>query len=120
MTARRVTAALGRNQRLAMGVLFDHGVWEPGMPYGIGTETLTGRVMDALLRRGLARLDRDRYCLSTEGYAWLIKDTACDLTGIGFGSTALERVTTRISQIAQCARLTGVQGRPVDWRGNPV
>jgi len=121
MVAKHVQPRLGSRQKLALGVLFDHGVWEPGMPYGIGTDTATGLVMDSLHGRGMARLHRDRYCLSPEGYAWLLRDSAGDLGMVGFGNKAIERVANRISQLAQCARLVGVHGgNPVDWRGNPV
>src|SRR6516225_511772 len=106
MVAKHVQPRLGSRQKLALGVLFDHGVWEPGMPYGIGTDTATGLVMDSLHGRGLA---------------WLLRDSAGDLGMVGFGNKAIERVANRISQLAQCARLVGVHGgNPVDWRGNPV
>lgn len=120
MAAKHAQPRLGRNQRLAMGVLFDHGIWQPGAPYGIGTDTATSRVMASLFQRGMARDHQGRYCLSPAGYAWLIRDAAGDLGMIEFGETAYQ-VATRISQLAQCSGLVGVHnGNPVDWRGNPV
>jgi len=124
MPGKHYQLSLGRNQRLAMHVLFDQGVWYPGAPYGVGTDGATGRIMESLHGRGLADRapvhDGNRYSLSMAGYAWLIRNAAGDLSMTGFGSDAANVVADRIKHLAQCAYLTGVQGRPVDWRGNPV
>lgn len=114
--------ALGSRQRLAMGVLFDHGVWQIGAHYGIGSDHETEPVIISLVPRGLARLDDlGRYCLTMAGYAWLIRDAAYDLGLAEFGSDAAEAVEARIRHLAACTRLVGAHGgRPVDWRGNPV
>jgi hypothetical protein len=123
MSAKRVQPHLGRNQRLAMGVLFDHGVWAPGMPYGIGTDSKTDRVMCSLIGRHLAKVTETgeaRYCLTMAGYAWLIRDASDSLAMTEFGSEASEAVEQRIRHLATCSRLVGAHNRPVDWRGNPV
>jgi len=129
--AKRVLPHLGRKQRLAVWTLFDQGYWQPGVPWGIGTDAATGKVMRSLVARdladsdytGLPGPDGSRYWLTMAGYAWLIADAAASLRGLGFGTDAAEALTQRISHLAQCARLVGVlggNGHPVDWRGNPV
>jgi len=122
MSAKRCQPALGRRQRLAMGVLADHGVWQVGMPYGIGSDYETGKVMGSLVGQGLvAFFTRDWvYRLTMAGYAWLIREAADDLGMTEFGSDAAEQMVNRIKHLAQCARLTGLQHNPVNWRGEPV
>src|SRR5262245_1024192 len=101
-----------------MAVLFDHGAWQPGAPYGIGRDSATGQVLRSLVGRGLvdsdwtgvAGADGTRYWLTMAGYVWLIRDAAGDLGMTRFGSGAADLVAQRISHLAQCARLTGVHG----------
>ena len=122
MTAKRYQPQLGKNQKLAMSVLADHGVWQAGAPYGVGTDHQTGLVMAGLVGRALVRLDRhERYCLTMAGYAWLLRQAADDLGMTTFGSDASKAMVNRIQRFAQCALLTGVhKNSPVDWRGDPV
>jgi len=103
-----------------MGVLFDHGVWQTGAPYGVGTDGQTRASLVTLVNRGLARLHADRFCLTEAGYAWMICEAAADLRMVSFGSVGADMAIQRITHLAQCARLVGAQGGPVDWRGNPV
>jgi hypothetical protein len=117
--------ALGRSQRMAVVMLADQGYWRPGVPWGLGTDTTTGRVMASLGRRGMAAFDRaglvardDRWVLTTTGWAWLIACTALDLRGLSADSDAWEQMTERIGHLASCARLS--RYGPVNWRGDRV
>jgi hypothetical protein len=112
---------LGRRQRLALGMLADHGYWQPGVPWGIGSDSDTRRALDSLVLRGMAAFERenaahdDRWVLAVDGWSWLLSSTSLGLRGLSSGSDAADAVLNRIAHLAALARLS--RDGPVNWKG---
>jgi len=119
---------LGVRQRTMLAILADRGVWYPGVPWGITTDSrrrqrpsvpLTEKVLATLKTRGLVTTDactshgRACWAVTPAGYTWLADQARADLSWLAEESTAADRVLTRVAQLEALAVLAG----PVDWRG---
>jgi DNA-binding IclR family transcriptional regulator len=109
---------LGRQQRMIMNMLFEHGHWSPESQWCVGSLSTTHHALMALERRGLVQHTGPRYWLTPPGWSWLAASTALDLRLLSYGTPVFEKVTDRLQAIASMARLTGRERAPVNWRGD--